>query len=1229
MRRLWSIILCIMMLFMCIPAAGLADENPADGPASSNADLSILEVAGYELDPDFAAEITDYTVNVTNEVDSVEITATAADENAVVNITGPADNLVVGDNEIAVEVTAEDGTIKTYTITATRAEEIPAETPPASSNADLSILEVAGYELDPDFEAEITDYAVDVPNEVEDVEITAAAEDENAVVNISGPVDNLAVGDNKIAVEVTAEDESTVKTYTITITRAEAEVLLRALGESELPLTPAEYAASDYVQYRNRIAVGGDHIAVVKADGTVEAWGDNTYGQCDVPEGLADVKALAASIYATLALKNDGTVVAWGSNFNSSGEIVAVNIPDTVGTVQGNIKLIAAGGAALAVVTESNQVIVWSKQLPNSQQTDILSNVVAVAVNSVDTMVVNEDGNVIAWGSNAGAKPGGLDGQTLDVAAGVYHCVALKKDGTVVVWGNHASDCNGISSQTGIKAVAGGFKYAAALLADGSVQGWGSMSPVNNNTEGIELIPASSNILAFSSAIEGNSAYICGLQEDGTLYVIGPDVPEGLNLLNSDSNADLENLVVAGYDLEPSFNSDKTQYTVDVPYEVSSVEITATKADDNAAVKITGPADNLAVGTNEISVEVTAEDQETTKTYTITITRASDAASSNAGLSSLVVTGCDLEPAFNSDTTEYAVTILNEVSSVNITAETADANASLKIGGTAAVSGTAQTVNNLVVGENIVTVEVTAQDRHTIKTYTITITIIAAEDLLPDQIILSWTGDPKTTQTAAWRSSSHISSGQVQYMKESEQTGDFSGAQGVYAICTQLYEGYNHFEAQLTDLEPGTTYVYRVGTENNWSEAAIFTTAASTDTFSFMYLGDTHIGYNENSSAVWSNLLADAWNDYPDIKFALHSGDLVDETTDISQWEDFFDIQSGYFDQIPFMPAIGNHEDEETSIYFKSFALPQNGPEGLEEHHYSFDYANAHFVVMDSNLMGIEGDITEAGMEWLETDLQNSTKDWNFVMFHHPAYEVTSYDSSICETIKEYWAPILERNDVDMAFVGHQHMYMRTYPLCSGAVQENAADGVTYVMGVSGNKTYLSPQESEYIAAVAEGADAISYCIINIDSDVLTLTTIGANGTVLDEYKISKNIQLNAKAGIYSVNLLDSSHEEINSVSSSETCHIKAHINNNTSRPQTVTTLFQLRSGSDANAAYGGEPQGIISLQSGIPAAGADIYADFDLSDVSPGTVYVDVYILDEAGVPIDMPYQFSFNLTA
>jgi hypothetical protein len=46
----------------------------------------------------------------------------------------------------------------------------------------------------------------------------------------------------------------------------------------------------------------------------VVAWGDNTFGQLNVPAGLNDAIAIAAGYGFSLALKRDGTVVAWGYN---------------------------------------------------------------------------------------------------------------------------------------------------------------------------------------------------------------------------------------------------------------------------------------------------------------------------------------------------------------------------------------------------------------------------------------------------------------------------------------------------------------------------------------------------------------------------------------------------------------------------------------------------------------------------------------------------------------------------------------------------------------------------------------------------------------------------------------------------------------------------------------------------------------------------------------------------
>ena len=98
---------------------------------SSDATLSSLSLSGITLDPAFSSSITSYTASVANTVSSTTVTATATGDGASVAIalngavSDGTVNLEVGDNTITVEVTAEDGTTKTYTVTVNRAGAAP------------------------------------------------------------------------------------------------------------------------------------------------------------------------------------------------------------------------------------------------------------------------------------------------------------------------------------------------------------------------------------------------------------------------------------------------------------------------------------------------------------------------------------------------------------------------------------------------------------------------------------------------------------------------------------------------------------------------------------------------------------------------------------------------------------------------------------------------------------------------------------------------------------------------------------------------------------------------------------------------------------------------------------------------------------------------------------------------------------------------------------------------
>ncbi len=193
-------------------------------------------------------------------------------------------------------------------------------------------------------------------------------------------------------------------------------------------------------------------------------------------------------------------------------------------------------------------------------------------------------------------------------------------------------------------------------------------------------------------------------------------------------DATLLNLEVSEGTLSPSFDSGVNAYSVDVPNAIDSIDVTATTNDDGATLEVNGSpaasgvAENvlLSVGPNAIEVDVTAEDG-TPLRYTVTVTRADPPAADDATLASLTLSEGSLTPAFEPGTTDYTATVGNAVSSLELTAMTNDADAALQIDGSPADSGVAETIG-LTVGENVILIDVTAEDGTTTERYTVTVT---------------------------------------------------------------------------------------------------------------------------------------------------------------------------------------------------------------------------------------------------------------------------------------------------------------------------------------------------------------------------------------------------------------------------------------------------------------------------------------------------------------------------
>ena len=214
--------------------------------SGANANLSNLTISSGTLTPNFAATTTSYAVTVETPTGSVQVTPTTADAQATVTVNGALVDSGTASSEIPlsavdepthipVEVTAQNNTTKTYTITVTQR---------LSNNANLSGLTISSGTLTPVFAVGTTDYGVDVGNAVTSVTVTPTTEHADATVTVNGALVPRGTASSEIPlsavdepthipVEVTAANGMATKAYAIEVRRAEDETRPRVEIQTE------------------------------------------------------------------------------------------------------------------------------------------------------------------------------------------------------------------------------------------------------------------------------------------------------------------------------------------------------------------------------------------------------------------------------------------------------------------------------------------------------------------------------------------------------------------------------------------------------------------------------------------------------------------------------------------------------------------------------------------------------------------------------------------------------------------------------------------------------------------------------------------------------------------------------------------------------------------------------------------------------------------------------------
>jgi len=303
---------------------------------------------------------------------------------------------------------------------------------------------------------------------------------------------------------------------------------------------------------------------------------------------------------------------------------------------------------------------------------------------------------------------------------------------------------------------------------------------------------------------------------------------------------------------------------------------------------------------------------------------------------------------------------------------------------------------------------------------------------------------PNNGITIAWATPINGGTHRVHYYDSTEASDQTSAAssQGQY-----LWDGetYYVYEAKLHSLSPDTLYFYRVETEvpdSGKGLGPIYTfPSAPTEnaTFTFVVYGDNRWHYNDSTYNSYHEAVADRiMVQVPDGRFVCHVGDFVYTASQDAQWrQHFFRPARGMLPDLPLLPASGNHEyngDSSLSRYRKYFDYPE---ESSTRAYYSFDYAQCHFVVLDTkgNIENEQPALQEFGYnrgqynqyDWLRDDLTDVARrttrpEWIFVVMHGPVYVTPNKRLARGE---ELLRATFEAYGVDVVFAGHAHLYER------------------------------------------------------------------------------------------------------------------------------------------------------------------------------------------------------------
>lgn len=339
---------------------------------------------------------------------------------------------------------------------------------------------------------------------------------------------------------------------------------------------------------------------------------------------------------------------------------------------------------------------------------------------------------------------------------------------------------------------------------------------------------------------------------------------------------------------------------------------------------------------------------------------------------------------------------------------------------------------------------------------------------------------------------------------------------------------WNCTTVTISGLEAGKTYYYDVAGNFEYKDEAntfslldfvkldgydksgfTFTTAkdANSDSFEFLTIADIQgmiqSMYDESHEAVSALLKDERVNTFD---FILNAGDMCDNGKNFGQWGMALNTYQDLTINTSVFFTSGNHENNTGAMarYFNYTENKDGNVQAISGEYYSFDYANAHFTVLDTNDARSDG-LGAEQLAWLKNDLANTNAKWKFVLMHKSLYSAGShaFDGEVI-AMRNQLTKLFAENGVNVVFGGHDHSYTETYLVdkdgkvvdkTDGKGVRYTGDGVMYItLGTLGTKFYtyrendMTTNKFNKDESILHTLDSQTFGKVVVSGDTITYT---------------------------------------------------------------------------------------------------------------------------------------------